>query len=51
VLARAAAKDENLHCFNDLWRLTARRTDRVWMGTISLTLWLFAPRIRRYVIA
>ena len=26
VLARAAAEDENLHCLNELWRVTALRT-------------------------
>ena len=38
VLARAAADDENSHCLNDLWRVTAIRTVRGRMGTISLTL-------------
>jgi hypothetical protein len=51
MLARATAKDENLHCFNDLWRMTATAHGQGLDGTISLTLWLFAPRIRRYVIA
>ena len=32
VLARTAAEDENLHCLNDLWRMTALRTGRVGRG-------------------
>jgi len=36
---------------NELWRVTALRTGKGGMGTISLTLKVFAPRIRRYVIA
>ena len=49
VLARAAAEDENLHYLNDLWRVPALHTSEGRQGTISLTLTVFAPRIRRYV--
>src|SRR5258708_3268193 len=49
MLARAAAENQNFHCLNGLWRVPALKAGEIWPGTISLTLTVFAPRIRRYV--
>src|SRR5438034_383494 len=48
VLSRAAAKNQNPHCLNDLERALALHTHGRRPGTISLTLKGFAPRIRAY---